>query len=95
MSKITVGVLANIEIDVDKIINEIMYKDDCNASDVSMDDIFNYISKNITFLSGKAPGIYEVADGPSVSGFGDDLSYDRVEELLENRIKMETDAGTI
>lgn len=90
MVKQAIRVLANIEVDVDKIINEIMYKSGCDVSDISMDDIIHYISDNITYLSGNAPGIYKAEDGPSIKGFGDDWSYDRVEELLKKREREES-----
>ena len=81
--KKVVRVSAYIEIDMDKIINELIH-DGYTLEDIKMDDILYYISNNSTYLKGKGPGVYEVGDGPNIEGF-DEYYYDEIEKLLNIR----------
>lgn len=74
-------VVANVVLDVERIVKEVSNRYEIPISEITMDDIYNYIDDNITFLKGKAPGIYEVEDGPSLYGF-DERDYDDIEEVL-------------
>ncbi len=84
MAKTVIRISAYLEIDIDKIIQEICHDSGCDITDVTMDQIFYYVSENSTYVKGKAPGVYEVADGPNMEGF-DERSYDKIEALLEER----------
>ena len=79
-------VTANIDLDVEAIVYAII--DDYgyeSANDVSMDDIYEYISNHITYLDKQwgGRGIRVVEDGPSISGF-DSRAYDEIEQILES-----------
>ena len=74
-------VVANVLLDVERIVREVSNRYEISISEVTMDDMSNYIEDNITFLKGKAPGIYEVEDGPSLEGF-EERDYDDIEEVL-------------
>lgn len=74
-------VVANVLLDVERIVKEVSNRYEIPISEITMDDIYNYIDDNITFLKGKAPGIYEVEDGPSLYGF-DERDYDDIEKVM-------------
>ena len=74
-------VVANVLLDVERIVKEVSNRYEIPISEITMDDIYDYIDDNITFLKGKAPGIYEVEDGSSFEGF-DERDYDDIEKVL-------------
>lgn len=86
-------VVANVELDIEEIVDAIIREYDTTIEDVDMDLIYEYVDDHITYMKGKngARGIEIVGDGPSISGFYDYYgkgSYADIEEELE-RIKRE------
>jgi hypothetical protein len=79
-------VIANIELDIEEIIYQIIedygYE---SVNDVQMDDIFEYIKDHITYLDNQwgGRGIKIVEDGPSINGI-EAYDYDRIEQILES-----------
>ena len=82
-------VVANVLLDVERIVKEVSNRYEIPISEITMDDIYNYIDDNITFLKGKAPGIYEVEDGSSLYGF-DERDYDDIEKVM---LEMQREEG--
>ena len=86
-------VVANVELDIEEIVDAIIREYDTTIEDVNMDLISEYVDDHITYMKGRngARGIEIVGDGPSISGFYDYYgkgSYADIEEELE-RIKRE------
>lgn len=84
-------VVANVLLDVERIVKEVSNRYEIPISEITMDDIYDYIDDNITFLKGKAPGIYEVEDGPSLYGF-DERDYDDIEKVM---LEMQREEATV
>ena len=86
-------VVANVELDIEEIVDAIIREYDTTIEDVDMDIIAEYVDDHITYMKGRngARGIEIVGDGPSITGFYDYYgrgSYADIEEELE-RIKRE------
>ena len=86
-------VVANVELDIEEIVDAIIREYDTTIEDVNMDLIYEYVDDHITYMKGRngARGIEIVGDGPSITGFYDYYgrgSYADIEEELE-RIKRE------
>lgn len=81
-----VTVRAEIEFDVEELVNEVVkegYGD--TVADITMDDIFDYVSNNLTYLDhNRKSGKWTIEGyGRPIVGF-DDRSYDEIEEKLES-----------
>lgn len=86
-------VVANVELDIEEIVDAIIREYDTTIEDVDMDLIAEYVDDHITYMKGRngARGIEIVGDGPSITGFYDYYgkgSYADIEEELD-RIKSE------
>ena len=86
-------VVANVELDIEEIVDAIIREYDTTIEDVNMDLIAEYVDDHITYMKGRngARGIEIVGDGPSITGFYDYYgkgSYTDIEEELD-RIKRE------
>jgi len=86
-------VVANVELDIEEIVDAIIREYDTTIEDVDMDLIAEYVDDHITYMKGRngARGIEIVGDGPSITGFYDyygNGSYADIEEELD-RIKRE------
>ena len=81
-----VTVKAEIEFDVEELVDE-MIKDGYGdtVEDISMDDIFDYVSNNLTYLDyNRKAGKWSIEGyGSPIVGF-DERSYDEIEEQLES-----------
>ncbi len=82
MSKIVATVEAFVDIDVEELINAVSKEYGMPIEDISMDDIYDYVSNGISYLEGRgAKGVYIVCDGPSITGFTE-RTYDDIERVL-------------
>ncbi len=82
MGKIVAKVEAFIDIDVEKLINAVSKEYETPIEDISMDDIFDYVSNGISYMESRgAKGVYVVCDGPSIEGFTE-KTYDEIERIL-------------
>ena len=84
-SHIVAEVTANIEIDIDKLIDYLV-KDGMDIEDITMDTIFYTIQESIGHLKPKngCSFLETATDGPTINGFAD-RTYDRIEKRLEER----------
>lgn len=74
-------VVANVMLDVERIVREVAERYEEPISEVTMDDIFDYVDDYTTFLKGTKPGIYEVEDGGSLYGFNE-RDYNEIAKVL-------------
>ena len=89
MDTIVAEVNAVIELNVEELINAVMSEYDEDINEVTMDDIFEYVTDGMSYLENpQAKGVYTVVDGESVRSF-EERTYDKIEEVLR---KMQENA---
>ena len=76
-------VIAYVEFDPMEIIRNTASKYGISVNDITMDDIWEYIDDNITYLDNKnKKGDWMVGDGPSIEGF-ESRTYEEIYNVLE------------
>ena len=76
-------VVAYIEFDPEELIKDVADKYDMEISDVTMDDVYEYVSDRLTYLDDKFDrGRWLVGGGPSIEGF-EPRTYDEIQDVLD------------
>lgn len=76
-------VIAYIEFDPKELIRDVADKYDIEISDVTMDDIAEYVNNNLTYLDNKFDrGKWLVGDGTSIAGF-EWKTYEEIQDVLD------------
>lgn len=75
MNRLTAIVDAYIVIDIENLVQEIVRDYNyTNMSEISRDDIFEYISDHTTYMSGKnSSAIFRVSDGNNIASIDSDI----------------------
>ena len=81
-------VIANVVVDIEEVIRNVSADYDKPISEITMDDIYEYVEDGVSYLSGNKPGISMVEDGWPIEGF-DDRTYNEIEKILERMQKGE------
>lgn len=87
-SHIVAQVTANVELDIDKLIDYTMKEYEIPIEEVSMDTLFEVVETSISYMKPRhgfsCSFLEEVADGPSINGF-EDRTYEKIEKRLRER----------
>lgn len=81
-------IVANVALDVEEIIRDISRDSETPISEITMDDIFDYVNSGVSYISGNKPGISSVEDGWSLERF-DDSTYNEIEKILTEMQSLE------